>query len=267
MVESHETQKQIMFEVNSFTCPAYGKFCNESHRLATIMLETELRNWRSCFTGYIAAQKAYVEALDGWLSRFLLSDMEYYPRARSLFPSQKPGTPAMVVICHEWLTSLRKLPDQSVSCSMRNFIRTVRGLWIKQGEEQQQKRKVDRLAKELDHKVLALQKAENKVLESKLSEDEPDMRQRIEYLSGRKELLDMCRRKLEAEKAKHRDRMWSTHEITINGFKIGLAGIFESLSQFSKESVNLYDDLLMRDEKTKVVNQMTQKTPCIVEQG
>ncbi|CAL9150616.1 unnamed protein product [Musa hybrid cultivar] len=268
MVESHETQKQIMFEVNSFTCPAYGKFCNESHRLATIMLETELRNWRSCFTGYIAAQKAYVEALDGWLSKFLLSDMEYYSRARSLFPSHKAGTPVMVVICHEWLTSLRKLHDQSVSCSMRNFIRTVRGLWITQGEEQQQKRKVDRLAKELDHKVLALQKAENKVLESKLSEDkpEPDMRQRIEYLSGRKELLDMCRRKLEAEKAKHRDRMRSTHEITINGFKIGLASIFESLTQFSKDSVNLYDDLLMRDEKTKVVNEMT---PCIeaFEQG
>ncbi|WOK94670.1 hypothetical protein Cni_G03375 [Canna indica] len=265
MLESHESQKKIMFEVNTFTSPTYGKFCNDSHRLATVTLEAELRSWRSCFIGYVAAQRAYVEALDRWLSKFLVSDVEYYSRSRSLFPSHKAGTPPVVVISHEWLTTLRRLPDQSVSTSMRSFIRTVRGLWIKQGEEQQQKRKVHRLAKELNHRVLALQKAENKVLESKLSEDRPDsdMRQRVEYLSGRKELLEMFRKKLEAEKAKHRECMRKTHEITINGFKIGLASIFESLMQFSKDSVNFYGDLLMHDEKGKVVNEeIAQKTIC-----
>ncbi|XP_042392911.1 protein ALTERED PHOSPHATE STARVATION RESPONSE 1-like [Zingiber officinale] len=256
MLESHETQKHIMFEVSTFICPAHGKFSNNTHRLATVTLEAELRNWRSCFIGYVAAQKAYVEAIHGWLSKFFASDVEYYSRSRSLFPSYRAGTPPLVIMCHEWLTSLRKLPDQPVSSGMRSFIRTVRGLWIKQGEEQQQKRKVDRLTKELDRRVLALQREESKVVEFKLSENNPDsdLRQRVECLSEKKELLDMFRKKLEAEKAKHRDCLRKTHEITINGFKIGLASIFESLTQFSKDSVSMYD---------LSMHEMAEKTTCI----
>ncbi|XBI83286.1 hypothetical protein VPH35_091807 [Triticum aestivum] len=74
MVDSHEAQRQIMFEANSFTSPAYEKFCNDAQRHATLKLEVELRNWRSCFVSYISAQKAYIESLDGWLSKFMLTD-------------------------------------------------------------------------------------------------------------------------------------------------------------------------------------------------
>ncbi|CAO2165602.1 unnamed protein product [Urochloa humidicola] len=74
MVNSHETQRQIIFLVNLFTCPAYGKFCNDAQRHATLKLEVEIRNWRSCFVSYVNAQKAYIEALDGWLSKFILID-------------------------------------------------------------------------------------------------------------------------------------------------------------------------------------------------
>uniref|UniRef100_A0A453B090 Uncharacterized protein n=1 Tax=Aegilops tauschii subsp. strangulata TaxID=200361 RepID=A0A453B090_AEGTS len=39
LVESHEEERQIMFEVNSFTCPAYGKFCNDAQRHTTLKSE------------------------------------------------------------------------------------------------------------------------------------------------------------------------------------------------------------------------------------
>ncbi|KAG6523459.1 protein ALTERED PHOSPHATE STARVATION RESPONSE 1-like [Zingiber officinale] len=261
MLESHESQKQVMFEVSTFICPEYGKFTNNTNRLATVTLEAELRNWRSCFIGYVAAQKAYAKAIHAWLSKFLASDVEYYSRTRSLLPSYRAGTPPLVVMSHEWLTSLRKLPDQAVSLGMQNFIRTVQGLWIKQGEEQQQKRKVDRLTKELDRRVLAL-------VELEQSENKPDsdMWQQVEYLSRKKELLDMFRKKLESDKVKHQDCLHKTREITINGFKIGLASIFESLTQFAKDSVSLYDALLMQ-EKGKVVHQIIEKTTCTEAHG
>ncbi|XP_026665012.1 protein ROLLING AND ERECT LEAF 2-like [Phoenix dactylifera] len=265
MLESHETQKQIMFEVNSFTCPAYGKFCNNAQRHATLKLEAELRNWRTCLVDYIAAQKAYVEALDGWLSKFIMPDVEFYSQARSSLPPYRPGAPPLIMICHNWSTTLGKLPDKEVSCAMRRFIKSLKVLWAKQGEEQQQKRKVDTLAKELDRRILAFQRAENKVLESKLLEHKPelDVRQRVEYLSERKELLVTFRKKLESEKAKHHDCMQDTHEITLNGFKIGLAGIFESLTDFSKDSLKLYNELLMQNDKAKVAYEMTEKPSCI----
>ncbi|XP_074564474.1 protein ALTERED PHOSPHATE STARVATION RESPONSE 1-like [Curcuma longa] len=255
MLESHETQKQIMFEVNSFTCPSYGKYCNDSQRLATLILGAELRNWRACFIRYISAQKVYVEALDGWLSKFILPDIEYQSWSSSAHSHTESGS-TLVALVHEWSNSLGKLPEGPTSCSMRSFIRTVRFLWIKQGEEQQQKRKVDSLTKELERRMFAFQKMEIKILDSKLLEDdhsEPEISHRIEHLDDRKELLDMFKKKLEIEKAKHHACMRSTHEIILNGFKIGLASIFESLSEFANDSFKLYNELLMHNDKTKSV--------------
>ncbi|KAE8719139.1 hypothetical protein F3Y22_tig00109972pilonHSYRG00101 [Hibiscus syriacus] len=109
-----------------FACPSLiGKFSNDSHRLATLQLEAELRNWRASFSEYVAAQRAYIQALHGWLTKFLVPEVEFYSRGRS------SGAPYG-------------------------------------GEEQQQKRKVDGMATELDRRTMAFQKEETRFLESKL---------------------------------------------------------------------------------------------------
>uniref|UniRef100_A0A0A8Y787 DUF632 domain-containing protein n=1 Tax=Arundo donax TaxID=35708 RepID=A0A0A8Y787_ARUDO len=264
MVDSHETQRQIMFEVNSFTCPAYGKFCNDAQRHATLKLEVELRNWRSCFVSYVNAQKAYIEALDGWLSKFILTDTIRYSRGISSIVPDRAGAPTLVVICHDWYTMLSKFPNKRVSFTMRNFIRSVRVLWLKQGEEQQQKRKVESLAKEMDKKLTAYKRAENKVIETKLPEHKPelDVKQRMERLSEKKELINSLRRRVELEKTKHHTCMQDTHDVTLNGFKIGLASIFESLTEYSKDSVKLYEDLLTQ-AGAKDSEKATEKRPCV----
>ncbi|KAG8050392.1 hypothetical protein GUJ93_ZPchr0009g1659 [Zizania palustris] len=264
MVDSHETQRQIMFEVNSFTCPAYGKFCNDAQRHATLKLEAELRNWRSCFMIYVSAQKAYVEALDGWLSKFILTDTIRYSRGLSSITPDRASAPPLVVICHDWYTTLLKFQNKRVAFTMRNFIRSVRVLWLKQGEEQQQKRKVDSLAKEMDKKITAYKRAENKVIETKLLEHRPehDAKQRMEHLSEKKEMLNALRKRVESEKAKHHACMRDTHNVTLNGFKIGLASVFESLTEFSKDSVKLYEDILTNAEP-KDSEKATEKRPCV----
>ncbi|XP_048539036.1 uncharacterized protein LOC125518148 [Triticum urartu] len=67
MVDSHEEQRQIMFE-------------------------------RFSFVSYVSAQKAYIEALDGWLSKFILTDTICYSRGISLIAPDRAGTPPLVVI-------------------------------------------------------------------------------------------------------------------------------------------------------------------------
>ncbi|KAA8532020.1 hypothetical protein F0562_006838 [Nyssa sinensis] len=244
MLESYETQKRTMFEVKSFTCAAYGKFCNDSHRLATLQLEAELQNWRACFVGYVSAQKAYVEALSGWLSKFITPQVEF--SGKSSLPPYKNNGPPMLVTCHDWLATVEKLPDKLVMNSMKSFGKDIRALWAQQGEEQQQKRKVNELAKELDRRVLAFQREECKILESKLSDQktEVDIRHWAEYLAERKSLLDMFRKRLDAEKVKHQDSMQQTQRITLNGFQTGFSSVFESLTEFSKASVKMYADLV-----------------------
>ncbi|GFS34664.1 hypothetical protein Acr_00g0035240 [Actinidia rufa] len=143
MLESHEIQNKIMFE-----------------------LEAELQNWRAQFIEFIAAQKSYIEALHGWLSKFVIPEVEFYLKGRSSAPLIRSNGPPLLVICHDW------------------------ALWVQQGAEQERKRKVDSSEKELDRKILAFQKADNSYFESKLSDrnSEPNMEHQAESLREKKDL-------------------------------------------------------------------------------
>nr|GMC81176.1 nitrate regulatory gene2 protein-like [Ipomoea batatas]GMC83474.1 nitrate regulatory gene2 protein-like [Ipomoea batatas] len=253
MLESHEIQKKIMFEVTSFNCPTYGKFCNDSHRLATLQFEVELQNWRSCFTEYIAAQKAYVESLHGWLSKFVVSEVEFYSRGRSATPPCRANGPPLLTICHDWLSAMNKLPDKSVSCALKSCVKDARALWVQQGEEQQQKRKVDSLSKELERKTLAFQKAENRICEFKLTDrnSELEIEHRAEYLKERKDLLDNLRKRVDSEREEHKKCMKETERITLRGFQCGFGRVFESVTEFSRVASKMYNEVLSTWENSQ----------------
>ncbi|CAK7355664.1 unnamed protein product [Dovyalis caffra] len=252
MLESHETQNRVMLEVKSFNCPAYGKFSNDSNRLATLQLEAELDNWHSCFTSYVFTQKAYIEALSGWLSQFV-SPEDFCSSGNSLVPPCRINWPPLLVTCHDWLACLEKLPHKTVTCAMKSFGKDIRAILNQQGEEQQQKRKVDGLAKERDRRTLAFQRAERRILESQISEQgsELSVRNRIEYIAERKNQLDMIRERLEVEQRKQLACMQETHGITINGFQRGFSSVFESLAEFSKATVKMYSDLVTYSKHAK----------------
>ncbi|XP_021648844.2 protein ALTERED PHOSPHATE STARVATION RESPONSE 1 [Hevea brasiliensis] len=258
MLESHETQNKILFEVKSFACPTYGKFCNDSHRLATLQLEAEIHNWRACFTEYVAAQKAYVEALHGWLTKFLVPEVEFCSRGRSSVAAYRATGPPLLMICHNWLSSMENLPGKAVSYALKSFSKDVRALWTQQGEEQQQKRKVDNLAKEVDRRTLALQKTETRFLESKLIEYETNQESEHlhDHLTEKKDQLDIIRKKLNTEKEKHHNCMQETQRMTLSGFQTGFSTVFESLTDFSKASMKMYNDLVNCSESAgKIDNQ------------
>ncbi|KAK9135832.1 hypothetical protein Syun_015162 [Stephania yunnanensis] len=255
MLESHDTQSKIMLEVKSYSCSSYGRFTNDSLRRATRQLEIEIDNWRACFIEYISAQKAYIQALDGWLSKFIVPEVEFCSRGRSSIPPYRVAGPPILLICQDWLSSLDKLPDKGVAYSMKSFSKDVKALWIQQGEEQQQKRNVDILAKNLDKRSLAFQQAENRMLEMKPSNQkaEMDMEHHDDNVDGRKELLDNLRKRLDAERDKHHNCMQETQRMTLNGFQTGLCSLFDSLAEFSKASLKMFDELVQRDDKdTKV---------------
>ncbi|GAA0143578.1 hypothetical protein LIER_04232 [Lithospermum erythrorhizon] len=248
MLGFHEIQNKVISEVKTFNCPSYGKFCNDSHRLATLQLEAELHNWRTCFTEYIAAQKAYVKALHGWLSRFVVPEVEYNSHGgnRGPTPLCQANGPPLLMICLVWLSSLEKLPDKSVAVAIKNCAKDVRSLWIQQGEEQQQKRKVDSLSKELDRKIFAFRKAETKTFEFKLTDQssEQEIDHRVEFLKERTDLLDNFRKKVDTEKERHQSCVEETQRTMLGGFQTGFGRIFESMIEFCIAASKGYDDLL-----------------------
>ncbi|EXB24026.1 hypothetical protein L484_006057 [Morus notabilis] len=270
MLEAHETQNKIMFEVKTFTCPTFGKFCNESHCIATAQLQAELHNWRLCFTEYVAAQKAYVEALHGWLTKFIVPEVEFYSRGKGSPASCRVNGPPLLLICHDWLASMENLPAKTVASALKSFAKDVKALWVQQGEEQLQKRKVDSLAKELDKRTRTLQKTESRILESKLieyKESDVDHQNQIEYLTEKKDDLDMLRRKLGVEKEKHYNSMQETQRITLNGLQTGFCTVFESLVEFSKASQKMYNDLVNCSENAAKAGNQSYIEDAKVEQN
>lgn len=245
MLESHEIQNKIIYEVKTFTCPSYGKFCNESHRLATRQLEIELMNWRACFTEYVAAQKNYIHALYCWLSKFIAPQVEFY----SPPPLCGSNGPPLLVLCHDWLECMDKLPDKAVSFAIKSCARDVKALWLQQGQELQQKRKVDSLSKEVDKKTMAFQKAENRMIELRISDKSTELEvdNRAESFVEGKDVLESLRRRVEMEKEKHRKFMQETERIMLNGFQTGFCGVFESVSEFSRAALKMYNELSSMD--------------------
>lgn len=255
MLESHEIQNKIMFEVKCYTCPSYAKFCNNSHRLATLQLDAELQNWRARFIDYIAAQKAYIEALHGWLSKFIIPEVEFYSKGRSSnsAPPCRVKGPMLLVICCNWLNSMEKLPDKAVAFSMKSFGKDIRALWVQQGHEQHRMRKVKSLEKELDRKILAFQKADNRAFEPKLLEHNLELvtEHRADFMEEKKDILDGFRRRVDLEKEKHHNCVQETQRVTLNGFQTGFGGVFDSMTEFSKASLKIYNDLLSHKENVE----------------
>jgi hypothetical protein len=62
---------------------------------------------------------------------------------------------------------MRKLPDKTVALALKGV---VKALWIQQCKEQQQKRKVESLTKDLDRRYLGSYKLKTKMLELQVTE-------------------------------------------------------------------------------------------------
>ncbi|KAG4910044.1 hypothetical protein JHK87_056160 [Glycine soja] len=262
MLESHETQKKILSEVKYFTCATYGKFCNQSHGFATLQLEAQLHNWRDCFKEYTASQKAYVEALHGWLSKFIVPEVEFYSRSKNVTMPYQFNGPPLLVICNDWLASLQKLPDKMVTVALKSVVKDVRALWLQQNKEQQQKRRVDRLTRDLErrysstsHKVV-----ETKMLEFHVVDHELEVgndQEEEECMMEKSDHLETLRRKLEVEKEKHHSSMQETQRITLHGLQSGFSLVFESLTEFSKASQKMYNGLVTYSENSDKVGNIT----------
>ncbi|KAG9160368.1 hypothetical protein Leryth_008784 [Lithospermum erythrorhizon] len=89
MAECHQVQKHKLNEAKILlaglpsklsTTKRYTLSPSEPYRLArsAANLETELRNWRTCFELWIVSQRSYMQALAGWLLRCVRLDADTF---------------------------------------------------------------------------------------------------------------------------------------------------------------------------------------------
>ncbi|GLJ24502.1 hypothetical protein SUGI_0468090 [Cryptomeria japonica] len=253
MLESHQTQNQIIAEAKSLGSSVGGRMSNELHRHTTLQLESELQRWHTSFSNWISAQKAYVEALNGWLMKCIIQEPEGSLKGRVLFSPRRIGAPPLFSICKDWIPAFEKLPEKAVVQSIRSFAADIRTLHTQQDEEQRQKRKAENAAKALDKRIASLQRIEGRQIDPHLSSNEKYELEQGQVISAdRRMSIDSFRKKVEEEKVKHHKAMEHTHHQTLNTLQTGLTFIFEALTEFSAGSMTTYEQLYTYSERPKL---------------
>ncbi|PWA43281.1 hypothetical protein CTI12_AA537120 [Artemisia annua] len=222
MSESHKLQSRTMFGVKTLMCEVLTN--DGSRHLATLQLEAEIQNWRTCFSNYIASTEAYIEALSEWAYR-------------TIGPEHEFDTPPLVfTMCRNWLTVIKNLPDNAVTYAMKRFAKDLRTLWSHQDMEQQQKRKVDRLVAESGKKVVSFEREERNIVKSMPL----NVKNKVDVLAEKKSQLESFKKMVETEKAKHKECVEETRRVILVGFQTGFASVFDSLAEFSDVCVRKY---------------------------
>ncbi|KAL8505324.1 hypothetical protein ACS0TY_016532 [Phlomoides rotata] len=145
MAECHQLQKRTLDEAKILLAGTPSKLSgsrkytimspSEPHRLArsAANLETELRNWRSCFNSWIVSQRSYLHALTAWLLRCVRSDPDKSKLPFS--PRRSLGAPPIFTICIQWSRFLDAIGEAPVLDGMDFFAAGVGSLYAQQLRE------------------------------------------------------------------------------------------------------------------------------------
>ncbi|XP_020596888.1 uncharacterized protein LOC110036714 [Phalaenopsis equestris] len=235
MLDCHHRQFQAIVEARSqkFLLKSFSP--QSLPAKVTSELELELMNWCSCFSNWVRAQKAYIESLNGWLMKWLHQEQEETPDGIVPFSPGRIGAPAIFVFSSDWFHMIERTSEDEVLEAMHAFATNLHRLCETQDEEQQQKLKAEYLSQDFARKLKALHN-QNKI-------SMPSSNDIADLNSGHMMHIDLMRKQLDEEKAKHKEAMKQIQEVVSCSLKTGLIPIFESLENYSSQTLKCYDEL------------------------
>ncbi|GAB2219109.1 hypothetical protein Droror1_Dr00006738 [Drosera rotundifolia] len=145
MAECHQTQKYTLDEAKYLLAGTPSKLnkakqhtsisASDPSRLArsAANLETEIRNWRSCFESWITSQRSYVHALTSWLLRCMRCDPDTSKLPFS--PCQSSSLPPIFGICIQWSRFLDRIREVSVLDGLDFFAAGMGSVYAQQMRE------------------------------------------------------------------------------------------------------------------------------------
>ncbi|KAK2659471.1 hypothetical protein Ddye_006004 [Dipteronia dyeriana] len=244
MLKCHQKQFQAIMESKVRSLKAN----TDSGLKATIHLEMELRKWCTLFNNWVYTQKSYVESLNEWLLKCLLDEPEETPDGPAPFSPSRIGAPPVFVICNDWYQAIARISEKEVCGAMSGFASTLHQFWERHDEEQRQRIKADYLSKDFEKRLGTLRIERGKIEHdqdalsdktavSKVSESG------VSPLDDLKVDLDSMRKRLEEERARHKETIKLVHNAASSNLQAGLIPIFEALNKFSSEVVKAHEEV------------------------
>ncbi|KAF9611241.1 hypothetical protein IFM89_028311 [Coptis chinensis] len=253
VLKCHQKQFQAIIESKSCTLMANTASQRGSSLRATVELELELLKWCTNFSNWIDTQKAYVESLNGWLLRCLLQEPEVTADGIVPFSPGRVGAPPIFVVCNDWYHAIERLAETEVETSIHDFALSLHQLWERQDEEQRQRLKAEYLVKDFEKRLRTLRREQVKIQRDRDASSEKSAMSVVPNESGVSPLddlkvdLDSMRKRLEEEKAKHKEAVQQVHEAASSSLQGGLIPIFESLRNFTSDTLKAYEHVRIQN--------------------
>ncbi|CAN1268817.1 Protein ALTERED PHOSPHATE STARVATION RESPONSE 1 [Linum perenne] len=249
MLRCHQKQFQAIMESKVRSLKA-NTLQRDSGLKATLELEMELVEWCTRFNNWIKTQKSYVESLNGWLLRCIVQEPEETADGVAPFSPSRMGAPPIFVICNDWYEGMLRVSEKGVESAMLDFASNLQQLWERQDQEQRQRIKTEYLKKDFEKQLKTLRMERGKKSEqhdrdalsdkavSKVPSDSG-----VSPLDDLKVDLDSMRKKLDEERARHKETAKLVHDAASSSLQAGLLPIFEALGSFTSEILKVHEDV------------------------
>lgn len=252
MLKCHQKQFQAIMESKTQSLKINTGLQRDEGLKAILELEKELLNWCSQFNNWVKTQKSYVENLNEWLMRCLLDEPEETADGIAPFSPSRIGAPPVFIICHDWHQAMTRISERGVADAMHEFAQKLHELWERQDEEQRQRIKAEYLTKDIEKQLRTLRtelrgseherdKVSEKSALSKVTSDSG-----VSPLDDLKVDLDSMRKKLQEERARHKEAIKLVHDAASNSLQAGLIPIFKTLESFTSEVAKAHEQVRLQ---------------------
>lgn len=251
MLKCHQKQFQAIMESKVRSLRANTGLQRDSGLKAILDLEMELREWCISFNDWVNTQKLYVESLNGWLSRCLHYEPESTEDGVAPFSPSRVGAPHVFVICKDWQEAMERISGDNVTNAMEGFAASLHELWERQDEEQRQRVKAEYVSHDFEKRLndLRMERARVRMRNEQLQDGGASSERsvvlsesgRISALDDLKVDLDSMRKKLEEERARHKETIKLVNNAASSSLQSGLVPIFEALGNFTSQVVKAHE--------------------------
>ncbi|KAJ3683236.1 hypothetical protein LUZ60_013463 [Juncus effusus] len=258
ILDCHTKQLKSITSLNTENINARIK--TDSSRIArsTLKLEKEISKWNRRFEKWILTQKSFIEALNGYLTKWIQQEpdpLEETPDGAPPFSPGKMGAPASFIISNDWFLGVSNIPEKKILDLISGFGNAVREYRKLQEDEKNRREKLGHLSSLYEKRRRDLQAKIGKELESGIGEESLEMVSlEKEEDSENQEMgnryhehfhqmaqLEMTKKRRDEERERHKEALEKLNDKASVVLNEGLEPVFEELVCFVSENLKAYE--------------------------
>ncbi|CAO1943134.1 unnamed protein product [Urochloa humidicola] len=196
-------------------------------------LERELTKWYRCFNKWISTQRSCIEALNGWLKKWLPEPVAPEEDTADGVPPFSPGrlgAPPVFIVSNDWFQAIEMVSKTDALRAIDHFSKLVHEFRKSLEEEQRQKRKADHASRDYNRKSEVLQE------ELGLSNMENPHYSHDDRVMD----LERMRKRRDEERTSHEKILNHAHVAASATLPIGLVPVLQQVTSFFQKNQQVY---------------------------